>query len=185
MGVVERWATRKCKLVGLVRWAGVLVEGEAPVQWVPEHRLGSFWVGVGRRAVADRAGHRRRRGVPAGMKVDAAPAGSERVAEAERRRGEVVERAVWLAEERANRALARGSARGQMAGTQRGSAEAVDEARALRPRVTPGTAVAAVTPCRAIAGGKRGTRAVRASERGGGVPPGEAAGGERAWRGGQ
>jgi hypothetical protein len=90
VGVVERWATRKGKLVGLVRWAGVLVEGEAPVQWVPEHRLGSFWVGVGRRALADRAGHRRRRGVPAGMKVDAAPAGSERVAEAERRRCEVV-----------------------------------------------------------------------------------------------
>ena len=55
------------------------------------------------------------------------------MAETERRRGEVVERAVRLAEERANRALARGSARGQMADTQRGSAEAVDEARALRP----------------------------------------------------
>ena len=72
-----------------------------------------------------------------------------------------------------------------MAGAKRGAAEAVDGARALRPRVMPGTAGAAVTPRSAIAGGKRGTRAVRASERGGGVPPGEAAGGERTRRRGQ
>ena len=39
-----------------------------------------------------------------------------------------------------------------------------------------------VRPGRAIAGGKRGTRAVRASEKEGGVPPGEAAGGERTRR---
>ena len=32
VGAVERWATRKGKVVGLVRWAGVLVDGEAPVQ---------------------------------------------------------------------------------------------------------------------------------------------------------
>ena len=32
VGAVERWATRKGKVVGLIRWAGVLVDGEAPVQ---------------------------------------------------------------------------------------------------------------------------------------------------------
>ena len=52
-----------------------------------------------------------------------------------------------------------------MAGAKRGAAEAVDGSRDLRPRVMPGTVGAAVTPRSAIAGGKRGTRAVRASER--------------------
>ena len=85
----------------LVRWAGALVGGEAPVQWVPEHRLGAFWVGVGRRVVADRAaGRRGRRGGLAGTKADAASACSGRVADAEKRQGEALERAVRLAEER-------------------------------------------------------------------------------------
>jgi hypothetical protein len=88
VGAVERWAFRKGKLVGLVWWADALVGGEAPVQWVPEHRLGAFWVGVGRRVVADRAaGRRGRRGVLAGTKADAASTSSGRVAEAEKRGG--------------------------------------------------------------------------------------------------
>ena len=128
VGAVERWATQNGKLVGLVRWAGALVGGDAPVQWVPEHRLGAFWVGVGRRMVADRAGRRRRRDVLAGTKAKTLPASSGRVADAERRRGEAVERAVRLAAERASRALARASASGQMAGAKRGAAEAVDKA---------------------------------------------------------
>ena len=66
------------------------------MQWVPEHRLGSFWVGVGRRALADRAGLRRRRSVPTGMRVDTAHEGSGGVAKAEKLRGEAVERAVRL-----------------------------------------------------------------------------------------
>ena len=182
VGGVERWATRKGKVVGLVRWAGVLVDGEAPVQWVPEHRLGSFWVGVGRRALADRAGQRRRRSAPADGRGDTASAGGGGVAEEERRRGEAVERAVRLAKERADRALVRGGTRGQIAGVKRGATEAAQEGRALRPRATPGTAVISVRPGRAIAGEKRGTRAMRASEKEGGVPPGEAAGGERTRR---
>ena len=182
VGAVERWAIRKGKVVGLVRWSGVLVGGEAPVQWVPEHRLGSFWVGVGRRALADRAGRRRRRSGPTGMRVDTDHEGGGGVAEAERLRGEAVERAVRLAKERADRALVRGGTRGPIAGSKRGTTEAAQEGRALRPRVTPGTAVGSVGPGRAIAGGKRGTRAMRASEKEGGVPPGEAAGGERTRR---
>jgi ribonuclease HI len=182
VGAVERWAIRKGKVVGLVRWSGVLVGGEAPVQWVPEHRLGSFWVGVGRRALADRAGRRRRLSGPTGMRVETDHEGGGGVAEAERLRGEAVERAVRLAKERADRALVRGGTRGPIAGSKRVTTEAAQEGRALRPRVTPGTAVGSVGLGRAIAGGKRGTRAMRASEKEGGVPPGEAAGGERTRR---
>jgi hypothetical protein len=185
VGAVARWATRKGKVVGLVRWSGVLVDGEAPVQWVPEHRLGSFWAGVGRRALADRAGLRRRRSVPTGIRVDTAHKGSGGVAEAERLRGEAVERAVRLAKERADRALVRWSASVPMAGSKRVAAEAGEVARGSRPRVTLGAAVATVTPCRAMAGGKRGTHAVRASEKEGGVLPGEAACRERTRRRGQ
>ena len=104
------------------------------------------------------------------------------VAEEERRRGEAVERAVRLAKERADRALVRGGTRGLIAGVKRGATEAAQEGRALRPRATPGTAVSSVRPGRAIAGEKRGTRAMRASEKEGGLPPGEAAGGERSRR---
>ena len=44
------------------------------------------------------------------MRVDTAPESSGGVAEAERLRGEAVEKAVRLAKERADRALVRGSA---------------------------------------------------------------------------
>jgi hypothetical protein len=62
--------------------------------------------------------------VPTGMRVDTAPEGSGGVTEAERLRGEAVERAVRLAKERADRALARGSASVPMAGSKRVAAEA-------------------------------------------------------------
>ena len=98
------------------------------MQWVPEHRLGAFGVGVGRRVVADRAAGRRGcRGGLEGTKADAASACSGRVADAEKRQGEALERAVRLAEERTSRALASASASGQI----------THEAPTLRPPPAP------------------------------------------------
>ena len=172
---------RRGKLMGLVRWAGALVGGEAPVQWVPEHRLGAFWVGVGRRVVADRAGRRGSRVAQANAKADAAAASIGRAAESERRREEAAERAVRMAGERAGRAQARASTSGQIAGAKRGAVDVGVGTRTLRRRDAPGAAAVAAAPQGAVAGRKRGTRAVNATGSDGG-PSGATAEGGRARR---